>query len=48
MEPLKGALKKQDEPTNHLDLGAIDWLQRHLVDEYKGTAHRPNFSDLGF
>ncbi|CAE7818453.1 ABCF4, partial [Symbiodinium microadriaticum] len=26
-----------DEPTNHLDLGAIDWLQRHLVDEYKGT-----------
>lgn len=26
-----------DEPTNHLDLGAIEWLQQHLVDEYKGT-----------
>ena len=26
-----------DEPTNHLDLGAIEWLQHHLVDEYKGT-----------
>ena len=26
-----------DEPTNHLDLGAIEWLQKHLVDEYKGT-----------
>ena len=26
-----------DEPTNHLDLEAIEWLQHHLVDEYKGT-----------
>jgi len=26
-----------DEPTNHLDLPAILWLQRHLVQEYRGT-----------
>ncbi len=25
-----------DEPTNHLDASSIDWLERFLVDEYKG------------
>jgi ATPase subunit of ABC transporter with duplicated ATPase domains len=26
-----------DEPTNHLDLDSIRWLEKFLVDEYKGT-----------
>jgi ATPase subunit of ABC transporter with duplicated ATPase domains len=26
-----------DEPTNHLDLDSIRWLERFLVDEFKGT-----------
>ncbi len=26
-----------DEPTNHLDLESIHWLERFLVDEFKGT-----------
>ena len=26
-----------DEPTNHLDLDSIRWLERFLIDEYKGT-----------
>jgi len=34
---LKPRLLMLDEPTNHLDLGAIEWLQRHLVSEYQGT-----------
>ena len=26
-----------DEPTNHLDLESIRWLERFLIDEFKGT-----------
>ncbi len=26
-----------DEPTNHLDLESIRWLERFLIDEYRGT-----------
>ena len=26
-----------DEPTNHLDLDSIRWLERFLIDDYKGT-----------
>ena len=26
-----------DEPTNHLDLDSIRWLERFLIDEYRGT-----------
>jgi len=26
-----------DEPTNHLDMLAIQWLQQHLVKDYRGT-----------
>ncbi len=26
-----------DEPTNHLDLDSIRWLEKFLIDEYKGT-----------
>ena len=26
-----------DEPTNHLDADTIDWLERHLVDDFKGA-----------
>ncbi|MEZ4224867.1 MAG: ABC-F family ATP-binding cassette domain-containing protein [Polyangiaceae bacterium] len=26
-----------DEPTNHLDAETIEWLERHLIDEYPGA-----------
>ncbi|HEY8379547.1 MAG TPA: ATP-binding cassette domain-containing protein, partial [Nannocystis sp.] len=26
-----------DEPTNHLDVAAIEWLERHLAEEYTGA-----------
>tara|TARA_B100000524_G_C23543133_1_gene331979 strand:- start:6 stop:719 length:714 start_codon:yes stop_codon:yes gene_type:complete len=26
-----------DEPTNHLDLESIEWLERYLVEEFKGS-----------
>ena len=26
-----------DEPTNHLDIDAIEWLETHLADQYKGA-----------
>ena len=26
-----------DEPTNHLDVETIEWLERHLIDEYVGA-----------
>src|SRR5690606_37294509 len=26
-----------DEPTNHLDVAAIEWLERHLAEDYGGT-----------
>ena len=26
-----------DEPTNHLDLRGVQWLQRYLANEYRGT-----------
>jgi ABC transport system ATP-binding/permease protein len=26
-----------DEPTNHLDADTIDWLERHLAEEYRGA-----------
>ncbi|HLV20189.1 MAG TPA: ABC-F family ATP-binding cassette domain-containing protein [Polyangiaceae bacterium] len=26
-----------DEPTNHLDTGTIEWLERHLADEFRGA-----------
>ncbi|MDC0719400.1 ABC-F family ATP-binding cassette domain-containing protein [Nannocystis bainbridge] len=26
-----------DEPTNHLDVSAIEWLERHLAENYVGT-----------
>jgi ATP-binding cassette subfamily F protein uup len=26
-----------DEPTNHLDIDTIEWLERHLSDEYSGA-----------
>lgn len=26
-----------DEPTNHLDVDTIEWLERYLVDEYRGA-----------
>jgi len=33
----KPRLLMLDEPTNHLDLLATQWLQRYLVEEYRGT-----------
>jgi ATP-binding cassette subfamily F protein uup len=26
-----------DEPTNHLDINAIEWLETHLADQYRGA-----------
>ena len=26
-----------DEPTNHLDLESIEWLEKYLVNEFKGS-----------
>ncbi len=26
-----------DEPTNHLDVETVDWLERHLVEEFEGA-----------
>jgi ATP-binding cassette subfamily F protein uup len=26
-----------DEPTNHLDLDAVEWLERHFIEEYPGA-----------
>ena len=38
-----------DEPTNHLDADSAEWLQEHLVDEFKGalllTTHDRYFLD---
>jgi ATP-binding cassette subfamily F protein uup len=26
-----------DEPTNHLDIDAIEWLETHLADTFRGA-----------
>ena len=31
------ALAILDEPTNHLDVDAIEWLEKHLIEEHRGA-----------